>query len=344
MHKKRIPLLVMLVLLLVAVSGCGLGASAQENPLFLTLTPMSQQIVATLTARAEVQSSVAGTLEAAIARATADGQSLSATQTARASLNTEDILATATAIAPARAELERLGVNPDQGFVAWLQKPVTISLDGPEQKGFPTDQILEVGKDFAVATDITWDTKNSLSGCGFALRSNGNLDEPSQYMVLMSRVANGHILFATLIDGKVANFRELFPNDHDKDFDFSNGGTNRLAVVARGHMFDIYTNGILIDTVDATIPPSPPPPLPQPPPLPGNPTDQQIQDRLNQVDAINDLTTQINGFVSEAKNNFRLGLEQQLAEGLVGFMGLSRRGQMNCTFENSWMFQITPEG
>jgi hypothetical protein len=62
---------------------------------------------------------------------------------------------------------------------------------------------------------------------------------------------------------------------------------------------------------------------------------------LNQVDAINDLTTQINGFVAEAKANFRLGLEQQLAEGLVGFMGLSRRGQMQCIFDNSWMFQIT---
>jgi hypothetical protein len=267
----------MLILILSATSGCGSGASAQDDPLFLTLTPMSAQIAATATARAVGQSSAAGTLEAAIAKATADGQNLSATQTARASVNDADRLATATAIAPARAEVELYGVNPDQGYVAWLQGPVEINLDGPDQKGFPTDQILEAGKDFAVATDITWDTKNSLSGCGFALRSNGNLDEPSQYMVLMSRVANGHILFVTLIDGKVANFRELFPNDHDKGFDFSNGGTNRLAVVARGNLFDIYTNGVLIDTVDSTVPPSPPPPIPPPPPLPGNPTEEQIR-------------------------------------------------------------------
>lgn len=341
MHKKRIPLLVILILLLIAVSGCGLGASAQQNPLFLTLTPMSEQIAATATARAVGQASSAGTLEAAIAKATTDGQNLLATQAARASLNDAAALATATAIAPAVAEMAFYGLDPAQGYVAWLQGPVEIVLDGPEAKDFKNDYPQEIGADFAMSSDITWDTKNSVSGCGFALRSNANVDQPSQYMVLMSRVANGHILFLTLIDGKVTNFREFFPNDQDKDFDFSNGGTNRLAVVARGNLFDIYTNEIFIGQVDSTEPPPRPSPIPPPPPLPGNPTEEQIQARLNQIDAINDLTTKINQHVAEAKANFDAGLDKQLTEGVVGFLGLSRRGQTTCVFDNAWMFQIT---
>jgi hypothetical protein len=309
-----------------------LGASAQGNPLSGTLTPLSAKIAATATARAEFKTSADSTLEALIAQATTDGQSLSATRTARASLNDADALATATAVATVKAAVESMGVNPDQGYVAWMQGPVEVSMNVPDEKKVPKDQIFDVGTDFAISSEITWDTKNSLSGCGFFLRSNGNQAVPSQYMVLMSRVANGHILFLTLIDGKVTNFRELFPDDNNKEFDFSNGGTNTLAVVARGDKFDIWTNNVYIDTVDATVPPPTPKTIQPPPPLPGN---------ADQIDAINELNTEIRERVAAVKANIALGLDRQLSEGLVGFMGVSRRGQTNCTFDNSWMFQIT---
>jgi len=336
MEKKRIPFL--LTVLLLASLACGLGAK-QVEPIYLTLTPMSAEIRDTATARANSPDSLANELSTAVAKATAESERIYATQTALASLNDASKLGTATVIAPAIAELSFYGIDPSQGYVAWVQGPLTVDLNGPQANGFANNFQLITAKDFVMSSDITWNTKNSVSGCGFMFRSNGDQNKPSQYTVLMSRVANGHVAFLALKDGKIANFQQFFPRDEDKSFNFDNGATNRLAVVARGPLIDIYTNEVLVGQLDTT---KPPPnllssiALPQ---IPANATADQIAVITGQQNSIKELNDQMSQQLAAAKANFGTN-ETDFTDGLLGFLGFSQSGQTTCTFDKAWLFQL----
>ncbi len=153
-----------LLLLVVLVVACGRDATL--NSISLTLTPMSSSIRGTATARAASEGS-SGELATAIVKATQQAEIVYGTQTAVAALNEPARLATATAIAPVVAELPRYGIDPADGYVAWLHPPVTIDLQGYQQTGYANDFQNIPAADFVMAADITWTTLNSESGCGF---------------------------------------------------------------------------------------------------------------------------------------------------------------------------------
>jgi hypothetical protein len=337
MHNKRRFALLAVILVILMVS-CGTGAK-QLSPIELTLTPLSEKIESTATARALGGDESSSLLETAVVNATARSEEIFATQTARASLNDASKLATATVIAPVVAELPFYGIDPASGIVAWVQGPLTVDLNGPQANGFANDQPLVTASDFAMASDITWNTKNSVSGCGFMFRSNGDKNKPSQYNILMSRVANGHVAFLALKDGQIANFQQFFPRDNDKSFNFDNGATNRLAVVARGPLIDIYTNEVLVAQLDTT---KPPPNnlssigLPQ---IPPNATADQIAAISGQRADIQTLNDQMSQQLAAAKANFRTS-DTNFTDGLLGFLGFSQSGQTTCTFDNAWLFQL----
>jgi hypothetical protein len=338
MQKKHLPLLSLLTILFVLA--CGFGAAPLDS-ISLTVTPMSALIRETFTARAADESGSGSDLATAVSKATQQAEVIYATQTARAALNEPSRLATATAIAPVVAELPRYGVDPAAGYVAWLHKPVTIELDGYQQTGYANDYPQITAADFAMATDITWNTRNSLSGCGFMFRSDGDTNKPSQYSIIITRTASGHLAFLAMIKGELSNYREYFPKTYDNSFSWLNDATNRLAIVARKNLIDVYTNGNLIGQIDAT----------QPPPerkfefpkmeIPGglSPVElQQYTDQANQYEAQN---KQIEDQLADSKKNFNKN-QPFLYDGLLGFLGLSQDGHISCTFSNSWLFILNP--
>jgi hypothetical protein len=333
MRRKHLPFL---SLILLVVMACGFG-SRPLDPMALTLTPMSQLVRETLTARAGQAGGSSDELTTAIARATERSEQIYATQTARAALNEPARLATVTAMAPMVAELPRYGVDPAEGYVAWIHDPVTIDLSGFGQTGYANDHPQITAGDFVLAADVTWNTKNSISGCGFMFRSNGDQNNPSQYMVLMTRVATGHMGWLALMNGEVSNFREYFPKDSDKQFNWFNDSTNRLVVVARGNIIKLYTNGSLVGEVDITQ--GPPDAVLRAPEivipdgvLPGQL--EQFQQMANQQDQGNN---QIKAQLSDATKNFAIN-KPFLYDGLLGFLGASDAGRMICTFQNAWLF------
>lgn len=349
MQTRRIPFFVTLLLVLVLLAtGCGLGAK-QLTSIQMTLTPLNESIRATGTARAGHPGEAASFLANAGATATVVSQGINATQTARAALSDADKTATATALAPVIGELPFYKdpvtgnpISPTDGYVAWTQGPVTISLNGFQQQGFANDFPIVTGKDFVLATDLTWNTKNSISGCGFYLRSDGDQNTPSMYSLLVTRIAEGHVLWVALNDGDVANIQQFFIHDEDKSFNPDNDATNRLAVVASGSRFDIYTNRVLVGSLDTTQPPPkqlPPLPVPPPPP-PGAPPAQvdAVKDLQNQT---KDLQAQIDQKLAQAKALFA-SKPTDFSDGLLGFLGISREGQTTCTFDNAWLFQLNP--
>jgi hypothetical protein len=333
MRKKHLPFLGMILILMMA---CGIG-SRPLDAMSQTLTPMSGLVRETLTARAAEEGGSSDELTTAIARATERSEEIYATQTARAALNEPSRLATVTAMAPVVAELPRYGVDPAEGYVAWLHNPAVIDLNGFGQTGYANDYPQITASDFVMAADITWNTKNSLSGCGFMFRSNGDTNKPSQYMVLITRVASGHMGWLALMDGEVSNFREYFPKDQDKSFNWFNDSTNRLTVVARGNLIDLYTNGTLIGQVDITQgPPNIVLKAPQVV-IPEGVTPAQLEQYQQQAQQYDQGNQQISTRLGDAQKNFAIN-KPFLYDGLLGFLGASDSGRMICTFQNAWLF------
>jgi hypothetical protein len=336
MAKKYIPFLTVFILLL--GTACGWGVS-QVDPMIMTLTPLSAAVAGTATVHASKGSGANDQLATAVAKATARSADIYATETARGSLNSESKLATATVIAPVVAELPRYGVDPAQGQVAWMHKPVTITLSGYQQTGYANDYPQVTGKDFVMASDITWNTFNSLSGCGFMFRSDGNTNKPNQYMVAITRYATGHLAFSATVNGEISNVHTFYPSQEDKSFTWLNDATNRLAIVAKGTLIDIYTNGVLIGQVDTTQPPdnsisSPPSIVP-----PKNATPEQLQEYQNQIDQNQQTAQLMQSQLALARQNYAKN-KAIFSDGLLGFIGVSQSGQTTCTFSNAWMFQI----
>lgn len=341
MNKTKFSILLLFALapLLVFAVSCG-GGAGDLDPVSQTLTPLSESVRGTVTARAGDLGS-GDELATAVARATEQSAIVYGTQTAFAALNDASRLATATAIAPVVAELPRYGIDPADGYVAWLHNPATIELQGYQQTGYANDFESTTALDFVMAADITWNTLSSASGCGFMFRSSADTNQPSQYIVLISRVATGQMAFLGMNEGKISNFKLFYPKGVDKSFDWFNGATNRLAVVARGKYVDLYTNGEWIGQVDVTVPPSiglPPVPTID---LPPGATEAQQQDYENQMNQVNSGVDYFNSLLNQAIRNFTAD-SIILDEGFLGFIGMSQSGTMTCTFDNAWLFKLNP--
>lgn len=337
-RRERISFL-LASLLLVVLAAVACGPRANLLPIYQTLTPMSASVKGTITARAS-QAGNGDVLATAIANATSEAEQVFGTQTAVGDVNSPSHLATSTAIAPAMAELPSYGIDPGQGYVAWLHPPVTIQLQGFQQTGFANNFQNITASNFVMAADITWHTFDSASGCGFMFRSNGDKNQPSQYMVVISRVSSGQMAFLATVNGKVANYHSFFPRQKDKSFNWANDSTNHVAVVARGNIIDMYTNEELIGEVDVTQPPDPvsisAPPTPE---LPAGANNSQVQDFNNQLNQSSASMGVLNGQLSQAQTNFSSS-KAVLTDGFLGFVGLSQSGTTTCKFSNGWLFNL----
>ncbi len=311
--------------------------SARSDP---TLTALSQSIAASATA-VEEQDVSAESLGTAEAEATARSQEIFATQTAQLSGRDEAKLATATVAAPVIAELPQYGLDPAKGHVGWIHDPLTLDLTAFHDYSYGNDFMNVTASDFALAADITWDTQYGGSGCGFLFRSDGDKNKPNQYMVVATRFANGHVVFSALTDGEIANIHEYYPHDDDRSFQSQNGTTNRLAVVARGNIIEIYTNGAKIGEVDTTQPPVLPviPPAPKPPlDLKDLPAVKRYQAELKEYEEI----------AQRIRTDFQIALSNYkkrkaiFDDGFLAMLALSESGHTTCKFDNAWLWLIEP--
>jgi hypothetical protein len=336
MDKKNIPLLMVLLLLILIVSLAS-GCAGQTDPMSLTLTPLSAAVAGTATSQAANVGGAANQLSTAVFKATAQSANIYATQTSMGSLNDASRLATATVIAPVVAELPRYNIDPAQGYVAWVHRPVTIDLNGYQQSGYANDYQQVTAKDFVMAADINWFTFNSLSACGFMFRSNGDRNKPSQYMVIITRFATGYLAFTATVNGEMSNMRTLYPPQLDKSFTWQNNATNRLAVVVKGKLIDVYTNGVMIGEIDTT---QPPPDSMQSPPsiqIPKNASPQQLQDYQTLAGQNSQNLSMVQSQMGAARANFAKN-KPIFSEGLLGFVDVSQSGESKCTFSNGWLF------
>jgi len=333
----RYFLILFLVILIPILAACGTGAKDQPNP---TLTALSLALSGTATAEIEEDSS-GNELATAEAKATVESETVFATQTSQSVGQDESTLATATIAAPMVAELPVYGLDESSGRAGWVHNPLTLETTGYQEMEFGNDYMNVTAADFVLASDINWDTQYGSSACGFMFRSNGDQNKPSQYMVLISRFANGRAIFTAVADGEIANFADFYPKDSDKSFDWQNGATNRLAIVARGSIIEIYTNGEKIGEVDTSQPPKQPA-VAVKPKAPVDQTDQaKVKQYKEQLKEYEEILTQSQTQYQAALKNYQEG-KANFTEGFLGMLALSESGHTICRFENAWLWLIEP--
>jgi len=336
--RKKIVLVLAIGILLVSFLGCSsLGAG---EPPDATLTSLSAAVAGTATAAKEKDASV-DTLATAQANATQKSLEIQVTQTARYIGRSDVELAKATVAAPILAELPQYGLDTSQGRLGWVHDPLTLDIRGYHQFAHGNDHMEVMASDFALAADITWDTRYGSSGCGFMFRSDGDPDKPNQYMLLATRFANGHVIFSALADGEIANIHDFYPKTEDRSFEWQNGTTNRLAVIARGNLIEIYTNGVKIGEVDITQPPSrlPSPPKPLAPLDPANA--QAVETYQSQLQEYQEIVAQSESTYQTALKNYT-NRQAVFSEGFLAMIAGTESGQTKCTFENAWLWLIEP--
>lgn len=336
--RKRILVILLISFLVVTTSGCeAFGLDDKVDP---TVSAMSTAVAQTATAGKLTGGSV-DSLATAQFEATQKSADILATQTAQAVGRSQAELALATQQAPVIAELPVYNVDPAQGRLGWVQGPLVLDITGYSQYAYGNEKMEVTAADFVLAADVTWDTQYGSSGCGFMFRSNGNQDEPSQYMVIATRFANGHVIFTALGDGEIANIHDFFPKTSDKSFAWQNETTNRFAIVARGNLIELYTNGVKIGEVDTTKPPTqlsnPPAPIP-----PINTNDLgAMQVYEAQVKEFDDIVQKSQASFQKAVANYNKRIVL-LDEGFLAMFAASESGRTVCTFDNAWLWLIEP--
>ncbi len=191
-------------------------------------------------------------LQEAGATATARAVELAATSAAASQANEAAQAATADALAPIQEELAMLGVDPSQGELGFTHPPISLEVTEFEGTAFANRNAFTVAQDFVMAADVTWESRFAESGCGFVVRSDGEEESPNQYIIGLTRGAEGHVLFAEQVAGDVdlSDVTDIYANGIDPRFEWKSGTTNRLVVIGRGQEFNIYSNGTYLGTVN----------------------------------------------------------------------------------------------
>lgn len=311
---------------------CNAGGSQQA-----TVQAFGQTISGTATAAAASGLDAGAMVQTAEAAATAQGNSLVETAQAAIGLSEADQVATAAAAAPLLADLPNYGVDPSQGSLAWVHQPITVEVTGYLQSDFQNRYLGTVARDFVASTDITWNTTTGLSGCGFVFRSDGNKEAANQYLGLISRGGNGRAIFNAMVDGQNKNTVDMYAYGIDPSFQWRNGTTNRLAIVARGTTFTFYTNGTQVGQVVAgEKPPStyiPPAPTEPPAEAPQSVKDAYSRALAEHQDLVDNIQSRAQAQASGAQGPVPL-----YERGFVAMVAVSESGTTTCEFNNTWLW------
>ena len=337
-YRKYLIGLLLIGILGILIQGC--GSSSQSDSSNATVTALSRALAGTATAERANQSS-AGDLATAQAEATQQGQDISATQTAQLTGRDVFTLATSTVAAPIIAELPFYELDASSGKVGWIHDPLVLEAAGSQQFAYGNDFMNVTAKNFVLAADVTWNTKYGESGCGFMFRSDGDQQKPNQYMILATRFTNGRVIFTALADGELANIHDFYPRNEDRSFQAQNDTTNRIAIVARDNLIEIYTNLVKIGEIDTTQPPKPivMPAEPVPPIDTSNTAAQEFYEEQKAV--YKQISQQAQQNFQVANANYQKS-KPVFTDGFLSMLAFTQGGQTTCKFDNAWLWLLEP--
>lgn len=241
---------------------------------------------------------------------------------------------------PVVAEVPFFDVDSNKGRVGWRHDPFTLQAQGANGFAARNDFAGVIAADFVISADITWNTRWGDSGCGFAVRADGNEKQPSQYVFAITRFANGHVGFLVIVKGELVNGADLYPRTKDRSFNADNDATNQLTIVGRGSKFQVYTNGILIGEVDPNVPPQ----VPEVPSGSGDiPVDTSDPAAKKTAEAAKEAQGSVEAMI-QARYKERQKLfnesDKNFPKGFNTMVAITQGGDVTCTFDNAWLWLI----
>jgi hypothetical protein len=354
--KNRIILIPLSIVLglLVALQGCNFSSSQSSDNRIATVEALETSVAATVTSAASQSAPNPQSPQLQATAPQSEQQQATVSQPAPVVQVTQppvqvtsppgDQNATQAALSPIQADLSIYGVDPNQGSVGWIQPPLHLEVNQYQGRKFDNKFPTVIAQDFVMSSDITWNTQYGGSGCGFVFRSNGNQQTPSQYMVVATRLAGGHIIFAVMAQGQMMIVKDFYPHVIDSRFNAENGATNRLAVIGQGSTFAIYTNGVKIGDADPNAP-LPPLVLPSPPVKPINTKDQAAMAAYQQ--ALAQYKQETSKLKDEYNQRVALWnkLDKNFPSGFTALGVVADSGQTTCDFNNAWLWLMgAPQG
>lgn len=325
------------IILLAASLACNFSSLASDAGSEATSEALATSIAGNATLAAEIAATPQA--EQAQPAATETATSIPTTEAAQETSPAVEPGPTEAVPAEIRGELSLYGIDPAQGQLGWVHPPLSLEVDEYRGTKFETEFPLTVAKDFVLASDITWDTEYGGSGCGFIFRSDGKTDAPSQYLVVASRLADGHVFFAVMSQGQLVVGKDFYANGIDPKFDATNGSTNRLTVVGQGMDFTIYSNGTMLGEANPNDP-LPTLDLPEPPPRPDNMLDPTVAAAYRRELASHRAV--VNRLKNEYDERLRLWrtVEKDFERGFVAMGVAAQSGRTQCEFNNSWLWLL----
>jgi hypothetical protein len=322
--------------LLAAILACNFSAPESNTSRSATQEALGTSVAQTATATANV---AAATPEVQQVQSTATQVALSieSTQVVQATGAAIDLSATQAVLSPILGELPLYGVDPQQGHLGWIQPPLRLEIDQYRGSKFDNKFPTVIAKDFVLSSDITWDTEYGGSGCGYVFRADGNQAKPNQYMVVATRLANGHVFFAVMAQGELIVGKDFYANGLDPKFNASNGATNHLTVVGRGTTFSIYSNGTKLGDADPNAP-LPALKLPDPPARPFNNPDPNALAAYQR--ALAEYNQQVRQLKAEYSRRLKLWKEadKDFESGFTSLGVVADSGRTICEFNNAWLW------
>lgn len=326
----RRPSLLAFLVILIALLAC---STANLFPAGSTPTPEPSATAAeppTATVDVAAQTAVAQQTQAAL---DAQATEAAAQQTQQAA---EILKATKAALEPYEIALSGLGVMPSEGQIYLADSAVTIQGNG-FKKYFYADQFPGVrGRNLAIQADIQWDSRFGDAGCGFAFRSSGSGEKPNQYAVVAMREYGGYVAFEVHHEGLVINRKEVYPGIYDPQFSWQNGVTNRVSAVLKENSLQIFTHGMVLNTLDVTAAPNPPV-FPPPPAPPTSNDPDELAEYKYELDAYNKMKQETIDKYNLYRSRYKEGAAN-IPEGFVYFIAYAGSGDITCQFKNAFLW------
>lgn len=326
----RRPSLLAFLVILIALLAC---STANLFPAGSTPTPEPSATAAeppTATVDVAAQTAVAQQTQAAL---DAQATEAAAQQTQQAA---EILKATKAALEPYEIALSGLGVMPSEGQIYLADSAVTIQGNG-FKKYFYADQFPGVrGRNLAIQADIQWDSRFGDAGCGFAFRSSGSGEKPNQYAVVAMREYGGYVTFEVHHEGLVINRKEVYPGIYDPQFSWQNGVTNRVSAVLKENSLQIFTHGMVLNTLDVTAAPNPPV-FPPPPAPPTSNDPDELAEYKYELDAYNKMKQETIDKYNLYRSRYKEGAAN-IPEGFVYFIAYAGSGDITCQFKNAFLW------
>jgi hypothetical protein len=154
--------------------------------------------------------------------------------------------------AEVKAALENIGLADITGELSWFSDiPIDATIDAG-QKLVPL--FVDIGEfsNFALQTDVTWNTSGGFAGCGVIFLAEQELNQGGQYRFYTQRLSGKPTWSVEFWEHGQQQWVAFDEAQTNAAIKVGQGTTNRYLLIKRNRLMTVYANDTRLGTVDIT--------------------------------------------------------------------------------------------